>query len=237
MKVRAVIAAGVLILLTPWQARAQKSEAWLDFVANWSPPASLWSYEVNPGFAKGLAGAQWLDVYVASTAAFQPHNWLSTEGNLEFHYTFDKVNEDVLEVRPWLGFNFIWATFGKYLNLFYPSVSLRLEERFFWYQESGTNETKTRARIRLFARFPLNNETLSPETFYILSLAEVYLPLDGEAPEVSADRKRFQLGLGYVAATDLRLELQFILMRTRNSIENTFETDSRIVWLLARHYL
>jgi hypothetical protein len=236
MKTRFAIAALVIILFTPGQCRAQKSEAWLDFVANWSPP-SPWSYEVNPGFAKGLAGAQWLDVYLASTAAYQPYNWLSTEGNLEFHYTFDKVNENVIELRPWLGFNFIWATFGKYLNLFYPSISLRLEERLFWYQESGTNETKTRARVRFFTRFPLNNETLAPETFYILALAEAYFPLDGEALEVSSDKRRFQLGLGYVVASDLRVELQYVLMGTRDSYLNTFETDSHIFWLLARHYL
>ncbi len=86
MKARFAFAAVMLMLLAPGQSRAQKSEAWLDFIANWSPEG-VWSYELNPGLAKGLGGAQWVEGYMASTATYQPFNWLSTEGNLEAHYT------------------------------------------------------------------------------------------------------------------------------------------------------
>ena len=235
MKARLAIAAVMLILLVPGQSRGQKSEAWLDFIANWSPEG-VWSYELNPGLAKGLGGAQWVEVYVASTATYQPFNWLSTEGNLEAHYTYDRTTENVIEIRPWLGFNFIWATFGNYLNLFYPFVSFRLEERLRWYQPSGTFEAKTRARLRLSTRFTLNNETLVQGTYYLLFLAETYAPLQGDLKEVSADRRRFQAGIGYVIELDTRMELHYVMMRTRDTYTNSFEEDSRIFWLAVKHF-
>ncbi len=235
MKARVAIAAAVLLLLAPGQSRAQKSEAWLDFIANWSPEG-VWSYELNPGLAKGLRGGQWVEVYVASTATYQPFNWLSTEGNLEAHYTYDKTTENVIEIRPWLGFNFIWATFGNYLNLFYPFVSLRLEERLRWYQPSGTFESKPRARLRISTRFTLNNETLVQGTYYLLFLAETYAPLQGDLKEVSADRRRFQVGLGYVIELDTRMELNYVMMRTKDTYTDSFEEDSRIVWFAVRHF-
>jgi len=236
MKLHIAIASALLILLVPGRCGAQGAEAWLDYIANWSP-MGRWSFEANPGFSKGLAGDRWLDVYLTSTAAYQAFNWISTDGNFEAHYTFDKSTENVLELRPWLGVNFIWPTYGEYLNVFYPAFSLRLEERFLWYQTSETQATKTRARIRLSTRFPLNNETLVTGTYYLLILAETYVPLGGEAREVSADKRRFQVGLGYVFGSDLRIEFQYVNMRTRNSYLNKFETGSQIFWLAVKNFL
>ena len=225
----------VLILLAPGPCGAQTAEAWLDYIANWNS-GGKWSFEVNPGLSKGFGAARYLDAYVGTTAAYQGFNWLSAEGNLEAHYTFDKATENIIEVRPWLGLNFIWATSGEYLNVFYPSLSLRLEERFLWYQASGTKAEKSRARLRVSARFPLNNETLVTGTYYLLFLAEAYAPLDGDVREVSADQGRFQAGLGYVLESDLRIELQYVVMRTRNSYLNTIETSNHIAWLAVRNY-
>lgn len=236
LKAYITIAFVLLVLLAPSRCGAQTAEAWLDYVANWSP-IGQWSYEINPGLAKGFASPGWLDVYVASTATFQAFNWVSTEGDFEAHYTFDKATENVLELRPWLGLNFIWATYGEYLNVFYPALSFRLEERLLWYQTSGTQSTKTRARIRVSTRFPLNNQLLVPGTYYLLFLAENYIPIDSEAKEVSSDRRRFQAGLGYVVGSDLRIEFQYVLMRARNSYTNSFENTSNIFWLAVRNYL
>jgi hypothetical protein len=234
-KVRIAMAFAMLTLVAPGRSSSQTTEAWLDYFANWTPPGS-WSYEVNPGLAKALSGAQWLDTYLGLNTTYIPFNWFSVEGNFETHYTFDPETEDVLELRPWLGLNFIWATFGQHLNLFYPMISARLEKRYFWYQSSGIEDTKGRLRLRAFARFTLNNQRLETGTYYLLFLVEVYAPIDGEAREVSADKTRFQAGLGYVLGPELRLELQFLHMRTRNTQENKFEASSNVVWLAVRHF-
>jgi hypothetical protein len=224
----------MISLLIPERSSAQR-EMWLDYYATF-PAGRFWSYEVNPGFSKGLTNPVWLDTYISGNATYQDQNWLSTEGNLEFHYTFNSGAENVFELRPWVGTNLIWATHGGFLNLFYPSFGMRFEDRFFWYQTSGTQETKQRLRFRLSVRFPLNSASLVTGTFYVITLVEGYFPLNGEAKEISADKRRFQLGMGYVVATDLRVEMQYILMRQRNTIQNTFETSSNVVWLAVRNY-
>jgi hypothetical protein len=230
------VACILVILLGPARSGAQTAETWVDYFANWTTQSD-WSYEVNPGFAKAVSGGQWLDTYVGLNTTYNPVNWFSAEGNFETHYTFDHSTEDILELRPWLGLNFIWATFGNRLNLFYPMISARLERRHFWYQSSGVEDTKERLRLRAFARFTLNNETLEQGTYYLLFLAEAYVPLDGEAREVSADKYRLQTGVGYVFGPDMRMEIQYIMMRTRNTQSNEFEVSSHILWLALRHYL
>ena len=236
MKIPTATACVMLLLVAPGRSLAQTTEAWLDYIANWTTQSD-WSYEANPGIAKAVSGAQWLETYLGLNATFKPYNWFSAEGNFETHYTFDESTEDVLEVRPWLGLSFIWATFGKHFNLFYPLVSARLEQRHFWYQSSGTEDTKWRLRLRAFVRFTLNNETLETGTYYLLFLVEGFTPLDGDAREVSADRTRFQAGLGYVFGPELRLELQYIHMRTLNTAADKYEASSNVVWLAVKHFL
>jgi len=226
----------MLVLLAPGQSSAQTTEVWLDYIANWTPPGS-WSYEINPGLAKAVSGAQWTDTYLALNSTYIPLNWLNAEGNFEAHYTFDPATEDVLELRPWLGLNFVWATSGNQLNLFYPMISARLERRHFWYQSSGSEDAKWRVRLRAIARFTLNNERLEPGTYYLLFLVEAFASIDGDPREVSADKTRFQGGLGYVFSPELRLELQYVHMRTRNTQANKFEASSNIVWLAFKHFM
>ena len=64
-----------------------------------------------------------------------------------------------------------------------------------------------------------------------------FTPLDGEAREVSADKTRFQAGLGYVFGPELRLELQYIHMRTLNTAAHKYEASSNVVWLAVKHFL
>jgi hypothetical protein len=235
MKTRYVIPLALLIVLAPGRSTGQSTEVWLDYFAN-IPAGRFWTYEFNGGMAKGLSDPVWLDAYLTANATYQDQNWLSTEGNLEYHYTFNATAENIAEIRPWLGANFIWSTYGGPLNLFYPAFGVRLEERLLWYQTSGAQESKERLRLRASARFPLNNESLIPETYYLILLLESYVPLDGEAKEVSADKLRFQAGLGYVLAADLRIELQYIMMRSRNTQLNTFEVSNHIIWLSVRNF-
>ncbi len=204
MKIPIATACAMLLLVAPGRSSAQTTEAWLDYFANWTTQSD-WSYEVNPGIAKAVSGAQWLEAYLGLNTTFKPYNWFST--------------------------------FGKHFNLFYPLVSARLEQRHFWYQSSGTEDTKWRLRLRAFVRFTLNNETLDPGTYYLLFLVEGFTPLDGDAREVSADRTRFQAGLGYVFSPELRLELQYIHMRTLNTAADKYEASSNIVWLAVKHFL
>jgi len=234
MTTRITLACAALMLLVTVRCAGQTTEAWLDYYALFI--RGDWSFEANTGATKGWNGASWTETYITGNATYQPLNWLTTEGNAELHYTFNKDEEDVLEVRPWAGVNFIWPTFGTFLNLFYPILAFRLEERILSYQQSGTTETKTRFRVRLMLRFLLNNETMMPGTYYLVFLGENYTPLDGEAREVSADKRRLQVGLGYVVLSDTRVELQYILMKTRDSYTNAFETSSNIIWFSVRNF-
>jgi len=54
---------------------------------------------------------------------------------------------------------------------------------------------------------------------------------------VSADKTRFQAGLGYVFGPELRLELQYIHMRTLNTTADKYEASSNVVWLAVKHFL
>jgi hypothetical protein len=73
-------------------------------------------------------------------------------------------------------------------------------------------------------------------TYYLLFLAETFATLQGDLKEVSADRRRFQAGIGYVVELETRMEFHYVVMRTRDTYTNSFEEDSRIFWLAVRHF-
>jgi hypothetical protein len=155
----------IFFLALPSLALAQEKQAWIDYFGTlqFSP---RWAVELNPGTAYLAAEGGWRDYYAAGTAMFTPLNWLELQGGLEGHYTVDPVQENSVEIRPSLASVFTWATYGQYLNLFYPFFMAKYEERFISYQESGTSQTLSRLRFSVSARFPLNSPILDPGTWY-----------------------------------------------------------------------
>jgi hypothetical protein len=214
---------------------SQNTQVWIDgFV--YKEFGKSWEYEANPGYNKLLAPQGWTDVYFCNTASWQVNKWYMAEGSLELHYTFDQVNENSIEVRPWVGQKFSYPKFINAIHLDKPFFYVRLDQRFLWYPESDVSETKTRFRPRIGGKFILNNTTLKSKTYYIPWFVESFINLNGEASERYASRNRIFLGLGYVFNPKWRLELDYISQRARNTFKDQFVKSDNIIWLQLKYY-
>jgi hypothetical protein len=215
---------------------AQDTQIWID-AFGYREFGKSWEYEANIGYNKLAAPQGWSDVYFCNTASWQVNEWYMVEGSLELHYTFDQINENSIEVRPWIGQKFSYPKFINAIHLDKPFFYLRLDQRFLWYPESDAFETKTRFRPRLGGKFLLNNITLQSKTWYIPWFVESFINLNGEASERYASRRRIFLGLGYVFSPKWRLELDYISQRARNTFEGQFVKSDNIIWMQLKYYL
>jgi hypothetical protein len=107
---------------------------------------------------------------------------------------------------------------------------VRVEWRNFFYGGSGSgSDHSARFRNRLEFLVPLNKEKLSEDgARYFIADWEWYVPLDGPA-ERFANKQRIRTGLGYRRNFNWRYEALYMWTRSRNTIEEGFETSDNII--------
>jgi hypothetical protein len=107
---------------------------------------------------------------------------------------------------------------------------VRLESRNFFYYGAGSGAESTwRFRNRLECLVPLNRERISDEgARYLLADWEWFVPLEDQE-ERSANRQRLRTGLGYRRRFNWRFEAIYIRTRSRNTIEDGFDTSDNII--------
>jgi hypothetical protein len=218
-----VIFVALFILLFSKTANAQNGQLWLD--ADVYPSFSVnWDYKIEVGFRKYLVSEGWTRLHLRNVFTYKRMNWLLYAGALDLFYTFEKVTENYLEVRPWIQVTARWMTAGKYLNLFRPYVDVRLERRFFRYSDKSTDQ-KTRVRFRIGGTFLLNNDFMRVRTWYVPFRAEIFLNVGGEAQEVTADQNRIMAGIGYIFNSASRAEFNLTAQNSENTIRFSSSTD------------
>jgi hypothetical protein len=185
----------------------------------------------------------WASVDVRGRTNFYPTPWLDVFPELLLRYTHEAedVSSFATTLRGGLRVQFpnTEALFNRErvpLGRFDFAGLLRLEWRHFWYT-GGETDTSWRARARAEARFPVNRASLgADDLFYLRGDAEIFLPLDDETPETFANRWRFRMGGGYRFSFPWRIEALGIWQRSRNTIEEDFETTEFMLNLRLRHY-
>jgi hypothetical protein len=210
-------------------------QAWVDYfgLRQFNP---AWALEVNPGASFLLDKEGWNDYYLSATGMFTPLNWFEVDGGIEGHWTVDPLQENSLEIRPNIATIFTWATYGKYLNLFYPAVVVKFEERYIFYQETGSSQTLSRLRLSVVARFPLNSPILDPGTWYLRFKAEGFYDLNGEANIRFASKRKLDAGIGHVVSPFLRLEFSLIAFMLRDNAEGSYQKGDLVFWFAVRHF-
>ncbi len=212
----------LFILLFAKTAYTQNTQIWLD--ADVYPSFSVnWDYKAEAGYRKYLVSEGWTRYHLRNVFTYKKFNWILLAGALDLFYTNEKASTDYLEVRPWIQVTARWMTAGKYLNLFRPYFSIRLERRFFRYTDETTDQ-KTRLRFRIGGRFTLNNDFMRVRTWYVPFRAEIFLDVGGEAQEVTADQNRIMAGIGYIFNSASRAEFAL----TAQNAENTISFSSSI---------
>jgi hypothetical protein len=103
----------------------------------------------------------------------------------------------------------------KFGKRFYTNHRFRYEQRFVEGQDF-----RTRYRYNLFLNIPLNNETITPKTYYIALYNELFIngqrDIGDNRSVAFFDRNRFYSGIGYVIKPGYKVQLG-IMKQTTNT--------------------
>lgn len=116
----------------------------------------------------------------------------------------------VHEIRGWQGIRFEWKVWNRLLVSNYN----RIEER--WFVEEGNRDFLLRFRILGGVTIPINHSTLLENTWYIPLAYEVFEDLN-DHQTVFINRTRVYAGIGYVANSNIRIELFYIDNESRSN--------------------
>jgi hypothetical protein len=232
----ALIAASVL----PVHAQVT-TQLWGNVTINWVKSQRLaYELDVEP---KGLLDPaegepDWRNLDVTPNVEYSPRSWVDIVADTTVGMTRQSDDVDTVEVTPRLGARF--HLFSRAMRL-HPREQaprrrlvvrdlIRVESRNLFYSGAGSGSDSTgRFRNRLEFLVPLNRERITDDgARYWLADWEWFIPLD-DPDERFANRQRIRTGLGYRRSFNWRYEVLYIWTRSRNTLDDPFDTTENII--------
>jgi len=137
-------------------------------------------------------------------------------------YSADKLNRN--EWRGWQEFSY---------NQFYERLNIqhrfRLEERFFHSVDSNNSTFNYRSRYRVYVKIPINNCTLTKNTFYLFCGDEIFIDF-GKDVVYNFNQNRVLYGLGYKFNDRTTFSLTYVDQIARKNKGNCYERTN-IIWV------
>jgi hypothetical protein len=140
---------------------------------------------------------------------------------------------NIIEVRPWIGTRIHFNPGKRFLARAY----IRFEERFIFYLSEFPNAQKSRLRIRPEFIYPLNKSTIFQDKAFWLRLdGEYFFNISDPPEERYAKTANIRLGMGYRLNYGWRFGGYFNQQFSRNSIEDNFQGNSQIIYLIVNYF-
>jgi hypothetical protein len=180
----------------------------------------------------------WRNLDLTPNMEYSAQRWLDVVVDTTVGSTRQTDDLDTIEVTPRLGVRF--HLFSRALR-HHPRERaparrvvvrdlMRVESRHFFYSGGDTDySSSVRFRNRLEFLAPLNRERLTDDgARYVLADWEWFVPLDTQE-ERFANKQRIRTGLGYRRSFAWRFEALYIWTRSRDTIDEGFNTSDNII--------
>ena len=158
-----------------------------------------WRYDGDQGTRGIVSNEEWTIAYVRPSVRFDVRRWFLMHGGVGLIYTFQSFPGDRFEIRPWVGFRFIWPRPGGFVFSHY----FRFEDRFNYSEFRGTWDEAFRGRYQLGVKTPVFS-VAGAGGFYGVTGIEFFKDLSGAIFERFANRGRLSVGLGKGFGESLR---------------------------------
>jgi uncharacterized protein DUF2490 len=238
------LACGLLVA----HARAARAQAnlqlWSNVTVDWTKSTRL-AYELDfepKVLLKAPEGDPgWRNLDVTPNVEYAVKDWLDLIGEATVGYTKQTDDANTFELTPRVGVRF---------HLFSRSVPTALprfrelppkrrvvvrdrvlfESRSFFYLDAGSGSSSdVRLRNRLELLMPINRANLTDDgARYWFVDWEAFVPA-GEPDERFANKQRFRVGLGYRPSVAWRFEAVYAWTRSRNTIDEGFQSSDNII--------
>lgn len=158
----------------------------------------------------------------------------SLHGGIIFIHKIHEMEDNAIELRPWLGAKLRWPYFGR-VNF---SQYLRLEQRFENTIGKNVRENNFRVRYKLSSSVPLNHASFIDKTFYgVMAYEFLSYSFGDDISFTSAAAHRFDLGLGYRQNTKNRYEAALIAFNSRDEVSEQYSFSDFVLFLKYKRYI
>lgn len=149
-------------------------------------------------------------------------------------YTWQKETVETSEIRLSFGSRLHIAPNKRLLT----RLLIRYEPRFVYQEEESDWQKSNRLRVRLEAVIPINRKTyFENKVLYGLIDYEQFFAKNNTVNERFANRFRTRTGMGYRFTYQVRIELIFIMQRSRSTLETPYNTTDNILHLRLKYFL
>jgi hypothetical protein len=189
-------------------------------------------------------GPPWKYIYGTGLIEYYPSGWIDLTGEAVTGFTKQTAEENSFEatIRLGLRLHLITQIFnsslvkgirpermsGKKVGI---SLLSRVEYRNFWYEGNRPSSDDLRWRNRLEFKLALNKSNLATDgVWYLMTDFESFTPIgEDKAPERFSTKIRTRLGLGYRHSYMWRFEALAMRDEARDTLEDEFEIDAKMI--------
>ena len=205
---------GVLVTIAPRSLASQVLPEFEQF-HTWTDVATIYNfsdqfrYDGDYGLRGLLTDKNWTLLYLRPSVRYRAKPWMTLHGGAALFYNFFP-EEDLPELRPWVGARFVGPRPGG----FTISNYLRLELRAFYLKGKSEWDAGLRFRWQLQVvspRFRIG----SLEEFYGLASIEPFIDGSSGIEGTFGDRFRYNMGIGKQVTPGLRIDLNYLFHRVR----------------------
>ena len=201
----------LILNINKLQAQDIDHQFWMNYSLN-IPINKQLSWGGDMGIRGLGSNRDWNQILIRPAISYRPKNIYSIALAVAYFGTYNQDNYNLTEFRIHQDFNLKWPDFG-FIEFFYR---IRVEERFFFYEEDYPNSFK----VRLRGLIGLETEDITwfgtKRPIYFQILFEGFRTLDNEeAIEVFINQTRLHFAFGHRIAGNFRYELHYIKQRSR----------------------
>lgn len=204
-------------------------QTWTDFTLSYNTNVKS-SIGGDVGIRGLISKNEWNQFYLRPTFQHHINPYLRLAGGLAYFYTTSNTLKNVSEIRLFQEGNLSWPD----ISVLQFAHRLRLEERFFFYEDNSLfgiiNADEFLARVRYQLAAETEDFNILNQKFYFQVAAEYFLT-GNKHVEPFINNNRFLIVAGHRISQKMRYELHFIFQRSRVFQSDRLKTSEHIVRL------
>lgn len=210
-----------------------EKQSWIMGFFNWRLN-DKWVFNQDFAYQHSLESPTFTRFLTRAQINRQITGMFSLHGGLNLFLKMYEVDDNAIEIRPWLGAKLRWPYFWR----FNFSQYLRFEQRFEHTVVANDWENNFRVRYKISSNIPINHSALKDKTLYGLIAYEFLSYSFGDDIRfTSASAHRFDLGLGYRQNTKNRYEAVLLAFNSRDEPTEQYSFSDIVLFLKYKRYI
>jgi hypothetical protein len=216
-------------------AQTKDAQLWTAVALDWDFRQS-WLAELELKYNHLLSGGPvWNQYAIKSSVEYYPNSSFDLFGGVYLISTRQSEAETTNEIRPLVGLR--WNIIKPNKRVFMRAQA-RYEHRFFTSvsDSSQVNDSRIRARLDFF--IPITQKSYSDDkNLYAMLFSEVFINFSNDINETYQNSFRQHIGLGYRFSFAWRVELEYVLQASKNSINGEDSNNyDNVIRITLKHY-